>query len=201
MLVGGGSSGPEDGAVTRGGGGDTPVVRRRGGRWAGLRPYVVNLTDGQFSQTGRMHRCPHDVDAIFDVHLPAFIDETARLYGDDPVPLVIWAHGGVVSETRGLTIAEHRCPGGWRTASTRCTSSGRPAFWRRRGRSSADGRGTTDSDPTLRAALLVRSVRRDGHSARPGAVDPYPRRQAACRSGPRGTRMQRTAGRSAMGGT
>jgi hypothetical protein len=75
-----------------------------------MRPHVVNLTDGQFSQTGRMQSCRHDVDAIFDVHLPAFLDEATRLYGDNPVPLVIWAHGGVVSETRGLTIAEHQVP-------------------------------------------------------------------------------------------
>ena len=87
-----------------------PCCAPHRGRWEGIRPHVVNLTDGQFSQTGRMHTCVHDVDAIFDNHLPAFLDETAGMYGDGPVPLVIWAHGGVVSETRGLTIAENQVP-------------------------------------------------------------------------------------------
>ena len=87
-----------------------PCCAPHRGRWEGIRPHVVNLTDGQFSQTGRMHTCVHDVDAIFDNHLPAFLDEAAGMYGDGPVPLVIWAHGGVVSETRGLTIAENQVP-------------------------------------------------------------------------------------------
>ena len=48
---------------------------------------------------------PADVDAIFDVHLPAFIARAAK-----PVPLVVWAHGGLVSEQTGLAIANHQVP-------------------------------------------------------------------------------------------
>jgi len=46
-----------------------------------LRPYVVNLTLGEFSDDGIMHTTGDDVDAIFDVHLPPSStgrNETAR---------------------------------------------------------------------------------------------------------------------------
>ena len=75
-----------------------------------LRPYVVNLTLGEFSDDGIMQTSREDVDAIFDVHLPAFIDRAERQGVTGPVPLVFWAHGGVVSERAGLTIAAHQVP-------------------------------------------------------------------------------------------
>ena len=71
-----------------------------------LRPYVVNLNLGQFSTDGTMTTDPADVDAIFDVHLPAFLEKS----GSKPVPLVIWAHGGLVSEDTGLAIASNQIP-------------------------------------------------------------------------------------------
>jgi len=74
-----------------------------------LRPYVVNLTHGGFSSDGIMQTTQDDVDAIFDVHLPAFIDRAERT-GAGPVPLVFWAHGGVVSERAGLSIAANQVP-------------------------------------------------------------------------------------------
>ena len=66
-----------------------------------LRPYVVNLTQGQFSTDGCYTTTASDVDAIFDHYLPRFI--AAR--GGDPVPVAIWAHGGLVNEDQGLQIA------------------------------------------------------------------------------------------------
>jgi hypothetical protein len=131
-----------------------PCCAPSSGRWAGIRPFIVNLTDGQFSQTGRMQSCRHDVDAIFDVHLPAFLDEAARVSGDRPVPLVIWAHGGVVSETKGLTIAENQVQW-WRANGvyplhfvweTGFLETARQVFGRR-------ARHRLSSDPALRAAL------------------------------------------------
>ena len=61
-----------------------------------LRPYVVNLSRGEFSTDGDMQTSKADVDAIFDRHLPAFVQESTQ-----PVPVVIWAHGGIVSERAG----------------------------------------------------------------------------------------------------
>ena len=75
-----------------------------------LRPYVVNLTLGEFSDDGIMQTSREDVDAIFDVHLPAFIDRAERRGATGPVPLVFWAHGGVVSERAGLNIAANQVP-------------------------------------------------------------------------------------------
>lgn len=128
---------------------------RRRDRWAGIRPHVVNLTGGQFSQSGRMHSCIHDVAAIFDEHLPAFIEQASGSDGGQ-VPLVIWAHGGVVSETAGLTIAEKQVP--WWLANgvyplhfvweTGFLETARQVFGRR-------ARHRLNDDPTLRAALLA----------------------------------------------
>jgi hypothetical protein len=70
-----------------------------------LRPHVVNLTRGEFSNDGIMQTSQADVDAIFDVHLPAWLARAER-----PGPLVIWAHGGIVSEKSGLTIAANQIP-------------------------------------------------------------------------------------------
>lgn len=69
---------------------------------ARLRPYVVNLTQGRFSSDGRYTTTPSDVDAIFDEHLPNFVAAA----GGRPVPLMIWAHGGLIDEEKGLLIAQ-----------------------------------------------------------------------------------------------
>jgi hypothetical protein len=66
-----------------------------------LRPHVVNLSKGAFSESGDFATDPADVDAIFAEHLPAFV----AAGGGRPVPLVIWAHGGMVNEQSGLRIA------------------------------------------------------------------------------------------------
>lgn len=72
-----------------------------------LRPYVVNLSRGQFATDGIMTTTPQDVDAIFDEYLPAFLRHRAA---STPVPVVLWAHGGMVSERAGLRIAAGQVP-------------------------------------------------------------------------------------------
>ncbi|MGA7206795.1 MAG: hypothetical protein WBX27_19455 [Specibacter sp.] len=68
---------------------------------AALRPYVVDLQDGKFSTTAELNTVAADVDAIFATHLPAFI----KSRGGGPVPVMFWAHGGLVSEASALTVA------------------------------------------------------------------------------------------------
>jgi hypothetical protein len=75
-----------------------------------LRPFVVNLTLGAFSNEGIMRSTRADVDDIFEVHLPTFIERARRNGATGPVPLVVWAHGGVVSERAGLSIASDQVP-------------------------------------------------------------------------------------------
>jgi hypothetical protein len=66
-----------------------------------LRPYVINLTQGRFSSDGRYTTSASDVDAIFAHHLPKF----AMAREGRSAPVAIWAHGGLVSEDKGLLIA------------------------------------------------------------------------------------------------
>jgi Caspase domain len=66
-----------------------------------LRPYVVNLNQGKFSDEGSYSTAPTDVDDIFAVHLPKFLESR----GNRRVPIVVWAHGGLIDETKGLAIA------------------------------------------------------------------------------------------------
>jgi hypothetical protein len=70
---------------------------------AKLRPYVVNLSQGVFSSDGIFQTSPADVDAIFNVHLPAFLAGKPK-----ETPLVVWAHGGLVGEKSGLRIAQNQ---------------------------------------------------------------------------------------------
>ncbi|GJF01564.1 caspase family protein [Pseudonocardia sp. D17] len=68
----------------------------------GLRPHLVNLTRGTLSDSGLATTSAQDVDRIFAEHLPAFVD------GRADVPVVLWAHGGLVDEASGLRIAERQ---------------------------------------------------------------------------------------------
>lgn len=70
-----------------------------------LRPYVVNLTRGLLSTDGIMQTDLDDVEAIFGVHLPRFLAQREAAGWVGPVPVVFWAHGGIVSEAAGLRIA------------------------------------------------------------------------------------------------
>lgn len=70
---------------------------------AELRPHVVNLNQGRFSDEGLFRTSQSDVDTIFDAHLVRAAD-AARANGR-PLRLLFWAHGGLISESTGLWIA------------------------------------------------------------------------------------------------
>jgi hypothetical protein len=70
---------------------------------AALRPHVVNLRGGQFSRDGLMTTSPEDVDALFADALPRAL-RAAKAQGTK-LRLLIFAHGGLVSESAGLQIA------------------------------------------------------------------------------------------------
>lgn len=81
-------------------------------RLAALRAHVVDLQDGRLAARGA--RAPKtvgdyrsteaDVKEIFATHLPAFIEE----HRPGPVPVVLWAHGGLVDKDAGFAIAEQQ---------------------------------------------------------------------------------------------
>ena len=71
-----------------------------------LRPYVVALQGGKFATTAELNTTAADVGAIVSHHLPAF----ARSRGPGPVPVVFWAHGGLVEEQSALTDAQRNIP-------------------------------------------------------------------------------------------
>lgn len=67
---------------------------------AELRPHVINLTQGKFSDGGFYSTTKEDVDAIFEEHLTEALElakEKKR-----PLRIVFHAHGGLVSEKSGL---------------------------------------------------------------------------------------------------
>jgi hypothetical protein len=68
-----------------------------------LRPHVVNLRFGAFSNSGVFRTGPEDVDRIFGEDLPRYCD-AQRAAGRTPT-LVFYAHGGLVSESDGLAGA------------------------------------------------------------------------------------------------
>src|SRR5690349_11604188 len=70
---------------------------------ARLRPHLVNLTDGVFSTSGAATTSASDIDAIMDVHLPAFV----AAHGPG-TPVLLWAHGGLVDEAAGIAAAARK---------------------------------------------------------------------------------------------
>lgn len=70
-----------------------------------LRPHLVNLSNGQFSDDGALVTSAEDVDAIFAEHLPRYMDQH-----QGPLRLLFWAHGGLVSEARGIIGAARMLP-------------------------------------------------------------------------------------------
>ncbi|WP_077489643.1 caspase family protein [Sinomonas mesophila] len=81
---------------------------------AALKPHVINLRRGLLSEgpgalDGEYSSTADDVRAIFTTHLPAFLAERKG-----PVPLLVNAHGGLVTEASGLRAAAARIP--WWTA-------------------------------------------------------------------------------------
>ncbi|MGH8855385.1 MAG: caspase family protein, partial [Telluria sp.] len=74
------------------------------GQLAALRPHLINLAMGEFSDDGRWKTSRGDVDAIFDEHMERAF-EHAQAHGM-PMRIVIQAHGGLVNEAAGLAIAQ-----------------------------------------------------------------------------------------------
>lgn len=71
-----------------------------------LKPHLVNLSDGRFSSGGQLRTTPEDVQAIFANHLPEFV----AAHGGRDVPLLFWAHGGLVDENSGIIGAARQIP-------------------------------------------------------------------------------------------
>lgn len=80
--------------AARGSGLDTSTI-------AAMRPHLVNLRAGRFSTEGEASSTREDVDAILDEHLPRALAQSA----DGKLRLLLYAHGGLVSESSGLRIA------------------------------------------------------------------------------------------------
>lgn len=79
---------------------------------AALRPHVIALEDGKLAggsasearTVADFRTTADDIDEIFSEHLPAFIAEHAP----GPVPIVLYAHGGLVDKESGFGIAEQQ---------------------------------------------------------------------------------------------
>jgi hypothetical protein len=76
-----------------------------------LRPHVINLTQGKFSAGGIFQTSRSDVDVIFESHLEQALTKAKE--NGQPLRLLFWAHGGLISEEDGLRIA-HLQVGWWK---------------------------------------------------------------------------------------
>ncbi|GAA3670987.1 hypothetical protein GCM10023081_06650 [Arthrobacter ginkgonis] len=96
------TSGPLPAAAAARGSGLSPA------QLAALRPHIVNLRDGKLATgpggEGELYTTLQDLDDLFTRHLPAF---TGR---GGTVPLVLFAHGGLVTEANGLRAAHRQIP-------------------------------------------------------------------------------------------
>ena len=72
-----------------------------------LRPHVINLRMGHFSSNGLMTSSEADVDRIVGEHLRA---AAADLPAGQPLRVLLFAHGGLVSEGSGLAGALTQLP-------------------------------------------------------------------------------------------
>jgi hypothetical protein len=68
-----------------------------------LRRHVINLRMGRYSEDGLLSTTPADVEAIFHEHLSPWV--LSRPGNAGPAPVVLFAHGGLVAESAGLSIA------------------------------------------------------------------------------------------------
>lgn len=76
-----------------------------------LKPHVITLTDGRLDREATpdprtavdFATVEADLDAIFDTHLPAFVEQHGGT-----VPIVLYAHGGLVKEEDGFTTAQQQ---------------------------------------------------------------------------------------------
>ncbi len=73
---------------------------------ANLRKYVINLRMGALSSGGVFQTTEPDVEAIFQEHLPAAIEERKR--EGNKLKLVFFAHGGLNDEVGSLKNARNR---------------------------------------------------------------------------------------------
>ncbi len=75
-----------------------------------LRPHVVNLNEGMLTEGGEFYTLPEDVERIFGEDMEkAFTDPQSfgmpTRAANEPFRIMIWAHGGLISEKNGLAIA------------------------------------------------------------------------------------------------
>ena len=75
-----------------------------------LRPHVVNLNEGMLTAGGEYSTLPEDVDRIFaeDVERAFASPQSVGMPprpANQPFRMMIWAHGGLISEKNGLAIA------------------------------------------------------------------------------------------------
>ena len=70
---------------------------------AALRPYAVSMRQGRWDTEGIFNSTPGDVDAIFGESAKAAIE---ALGGNKKLKIVLYAHGGLVSEKSGLAQAQ-----------------------------------------------------------------------------------------------
>lgn len=68
--------------------------------------HIIGLENGKFGSRTPVATTEEQVDQIFNDHLPAFI----RDQGGDQVPVVIWAHGGLVTQEAGFAAAAKQVP-------------------------------------------------------------------------------------------
>jgi hypothetical protein len=95
----------DDAATARG-------VRLTPGELKALKPHVITLDDGRLSpraipnpRTAKQFATAQaDIDAIFETHLPNFIAEK----GLGTVPIVLYAHGGLVDVEAGFATAHQQ---------------------------------------------------------------------------------------------
>lgn len=74
---------------------------------AALRPHVIDLWAGRLSSGGIFHTDEGDIARIFEEDLPRRLKENGK---SGVLPVVLYAHGGLVDEAAGLRIAANQVP-------------------------------------------------------------------------------------------
>jgi len=92
----------DDASPDRRGGGSAEDIELTPERLEAMRPHLVNLTQGRFSDDG-FKTSREDVDAMVNQHLPHAFGQAEA--AGRPLRVVFFAHGGLVPERRGLQIA------------------------------------------------------------------------------------------------
>ncbi|MBK5297470.1 MAG: caspase family protein [Vicinamibacteria bacterium] len=92
----------DDASPDRRGGGSAEDIALTPERLEAMRPHLVNLTQGRFSDDG-FKTSREDVDAIINQHLPRAFGQAEA--AGRPLRVVFFAHGGLASERGGLQIA------------------------------------------------------------------------------------------------